>query len=63
MSLFYLHLLFGGAFFAVWGFILTMIFRDRLTEIRHHRAEQSHDGLASPHYLQRNKKARSARVA
>lgn len=63
MPMLYLHLLLGGAFLAVWGFIAVMIFRDRITEIRHHRAEQPHEGLAAPHYLQHKEKARPARVA
>jgi hypothetical protein len=63
MPMLYFHLLLGGAFLAVWGFIASMIFRDRLAEIRHHRAEQSHDKLAAPHYLRHQEKPRSARVA
>jgi hypothetical protein len=63
MPMFYFHLLVGGAFLSVWGFIAAMLFRDRLLEIRHRRAEESHEGLASPHYMRRREKARSARVA
>jgi hypothetical protein len=61
--MFYLHFLLGGAFIAVWAFIATMLFRDRLTEIRRVRESHSENGLAPPHYLNRGKKPRSIRVA
>ena len=57
MPLFFMHLLFGGAFLMVWSFIAAMLFRDKLTEIRHLRGERSHDTLAAPHYLTRGKDA------
>jgi hypothetical protein len=63
MPMFYLHFLLGGAFIAVWAFIATMLFRDRLTEIRRDRESYSDSGLAPPHYLKQSKKPRSARVA
>lgn len=63
MPMFYLHLLLGGAFFAVWAFIATMLFRDRLTEIRRDRESQSESCLTPPHYLKGREKSRSARIA
>ena len=62
MPMFYLHLLLGGAFFAVWAFIATMLFRDRLTEIRRDRESQLESGVTPPHYLNRGEKARTARI-
>lgn len=63
MPMFYLHFLLGGAFVAVWVFIGTMLFRDRLTEIRRDRESHSDPGLAPPHYLKRGKKSRSSSAA
>ena len=63
MPMLYLHLMFGGAFLAIWIFIASMIFRDRLIEIRRDRAANSREVLPPPHYLKHREARRSARVA
>jgi hypothetical protein len=63
MPMLYLHLMFGGAFLAVWLFIANMLFRDRLIEIRRDRVSQSRQAVSAPNYLRHRKNARSARVA
>jgi hypothetical protein len=63
MPMHYLHVMFGGAFLAVWFFIATMMFRDRLIEIRRDRAANSTRGIHPPHYLKHQEKRRPVQVA
>lgn len=63
MPMHYLHVLFGGAFLAVWFFIASMLFRDRLIEIRRDRAASTKRGIRPPHYLKQQEKRNPAQVA
>jgi hypothetical protein len=63
MPLFYLHLLLGGAFVGVWAFIVAMLFRDRLLEIRRDRPVRPESNLAPPHYLSQSAQPPATRVA